>query len=59
VELGNSYATIGERIVGCERDTNSTGKTTELTNLDLWGSQTLKQQPKNIQELKLDLPVYV
>ena len=56
MELGDSYWRIGERIAGPKRNRNSTGRTTESTNLDPWGSQNLNHQPKNIHGLDLGLP---
>ena len=35
--------------VGPKGDKNSTGRQTESTNLDPWGSQSLNHQPNNIQ----------
>ena len=48
MELEDSYGRIGGRTTGLEGDRNSTGKPTESTNLDTWGSQRLSQQPKNL-----------
>jgi hypothetical protein len=42
--------------VGLKRDKNSTGRPTESTNLDPWGSQYLKHQAKNIKGLDIGLP---
>jgi hypothetical protein len=39
-----------------EGNRNSTGRPTESTNLDPWGSQRLNQQPKSTQGLDLALP---
>jgi hypothetical protein len=41
MELGDYYGRIGGRIEGLETDSNSTGRPTESTNLDPWGSQRL------------------
>jgi hypothetical protein len=41
MELGDSYEITGGRIVGPEWDRNSTVRSTESTNLDPWGSQSL------------------
>ena len=38
VKLGDSYGKRGGRIVGPEEDRNSTGRPTESTNWDSWGS---------------------
>jgi hypothetical protein len=51
MELGDSYGRVGGIIAGPERDRNSTGRPTELTNLETWGFQSLNQQPKSIHEL--------
>jgi len=59
MELGNSYGRIGGRIVGPEGDRNSTGRPTETTNLDPWGSQILIHEPKNIHRLDLGLPAHI
>ena len=40
-------------------DRNSTGRPTESTNLDSWGSQRMSHQPKNIHRLNLGLPVHM
>jgi hypothetical protein len=45
--------------VGPKGDKNSTGRQTESTNLDPWGSQSLNHQPKNIHRLDLGLPVHM
>ena len=50
---------LGGRIVSPEGDRNSTGRQTELTNLDPWGSQRLNHQPKNIHRLDLGLPAHI
>ena len=39
MELGDSYGRIGGRIAGPEGDKNSTGRPSESTYLDPWGSQ--------------------
>ena len=41
-----------------EGDRNSTGRPTESTNLDPWGSQSLNHQPKNVVHW-LDTASYV
>jgi hypothetical protein len=41
MELVDFYRRIGGRIVGPKGDENSTGRPTESTNLDPWGSQGL------------------
>jgi hypothetical protein len=40
MKLGDSYGRIRGRIVGPEGDRNSTGRPTESTNLDHWGSES-------------------
>ena len=57
MELGDTYGRTGERIVGPHR--NFTGRPTESTNLDPWGSQKLNHQPKNIHRLDLGLPAHM
>jgi hypothetical protein len=52
MEVGDSYGRVGGRIEGPEWDRNSTGRPTESTNLDLWSSQRLSHQPKNIPRLE-------
>ena len=47
---------MGERIVAPKGDRNSTGKPTESTTLDPWGSQRLNQQLPTIHRLDLGLP---
>jgi hypothetical protein len=47
---------MDRRIGGPERDRNFTRRPTESTNLDPWGTQTLKNQPKSIHRLDLGLP---
>ena len=37
MKLEDSYGRVGGRIEGPKGDRNSTGKSTESTNLDLWG----------------------
>jgi hypothetical protein len=59
MELGDSYKLIGGRIVGPEGDRNFTGRPTESTNLNPWGSQSLNHQPKNILGLDLCLPAHM
>jgi hypothetical protein len=49
MDLEDSYGRIGGSITGLKGDKNSTGRPTESTNLDLWGSQRLNHQPKDIQ----------
>jgi hypothetical protein len=41
---------------GPYRERNSTGRTTESTNLNLWGFERLNHQPKNIHRLDQGLP---
>jgi hypothetical protein len=48
MELGDSYGIIRGRIIGPEGDRNFTGRPTESTNLDPWGSQRLSHQPKSV-----------
>jgi hypothetical protein len=48
MELGDSYGRIGRRIAGPEGDRNSTGRQTESTNLDPWGSQSLNHKPRKV-----------
>lgn len=38
---------------------NSTGRPTESTNLDPWGSQIVNHHPKNIHGLDLGLPAHM
>jgi hypothetical protein len=53
MEVGDSYGQIWGRIAGFERDRNSTGRPTESTNLDPWGSQTqLILQTKLLEKTK-------
>jgi hypothetical protein len=59
MELGNAYERIGGMISGPKEDRNSTKRPTESTNLDLWGSQSLKHQPKSMHNLDLGLPPYI
>ena len=59
MELGHSYRRIGGTIVDMERDKIVTGKPTESTNLNPWGSQSLNHQPKNIHGLDLGLPTHM
>ena len=59
MELGDSYGRIGGRLEGSEGLRNSTGRPTELTNLDLWGSLSVNHQPKNIHSLDLGLPAHM
>ena len=56
IELGDFYGRVGGRTEGPRGDKNSTGRPTESTNLDPWGSQRLNHQPKNIHELDLVFP---
>ena len=37
MELGEFYRRVGRKIEGPEEDRDSTGRPTELTNLDPWG----------------------
>jgi hypothetical protein len=48
MELGDSYGRIGGRIVGPERDRNSTGRLTELTNMDPWRPSEIKSSTKEL-----------
>ena len=59
MEVRDSYGRVGGRIEGPEGDRNSTGRPTESTNLDPWGSQRLNHQPKNIHRLDLGLPAHM
>ena len=59
MKVVDSYVRKGGRIVGLKRDRNSTGRPTESTNLDLWGSQKLNHQPKIIHGLDLGLPAHM
>jgi hypothetical protein len=53
MELGHLYGRVGERIESPKGVRNSTGRPTELTNLDPWISQKLNHKQKNIQRLDL------
>jgi hypothetical protein len=53
VELGDFYGRIGGNISDPRGDRNSTGRPTESTNLDSWGSQRLNHQSNNIHGLDL------
>ena len=55
-ELGNSYRRIGGRIASPKGDKNYTGRPTEFTKLDPWGSPSLNNQPKNIHKPDLGPP---
>ena len=59
MELGDSNGKIEGRIAGLYGDRNSTGRQTESTNLDPWGSQSLNHQPKNTYGLDLGLPTFM
>jgi hypothetical protein len=59
MELRDSYGKIGGRIAGPQGDRNSTGRPTDSTNPDSWGSQSLNHQPKYIHGVVLDLPAHV
>jgi hypothetical protein len=59
MELGDSNGKIEGRIAGLYGDRNSTGRQTESTNLDPWGSQRLNHQPKNTHRLDIDLSVHM
>lgn len=60
MEVGDSYGTIGgRRITGPEGDRNTTARATESTNMGLWDSQILTNQPKNIQRLDRSLPTHM
>jgi hypothetical protein len=52
LELGHSYGGFGKKIVGPKGDRDSTGRPTESTNLDPWGTQRLNQQLKSIHRLE-------
>ena len=54
MELGDSYGRVGGRIMGPEGDRNSTGRSSESTNLDPLGYQSLNYQPKSEHRLHLD-----
>ena len=57
--LEDSYGRLGWRL-GCSKgDENSTGRRAEWINLDLWGSQSLNHQPKNIHRLDLGLATHM
>jgi len=51
MELSDTYGRIGGRIGGPKGDRNSTGRPTESTKLELWGSKKLNHQQKNTQGL--------
>jgi hypothetical protein len=53
-----SYRKVGKTIEGLEGDKDPTGRATESTYLDPWGSQKLNHQPKNIYGLDLGLLSY-
>ena len=59
MELGDSYKRIGRRTAGPKGHGNSIRRSTESTNLNPWGSQSLNHQPKNIYGVDLDLPAYM
>jgi hypothetical protein len=42
-----------------KQEKNSTGKPKELTNLDLWRSQSQNHQPKSTHRLGLGLPAHI
>ena len=50
---GLLWRRIGGRINSPEGDRNSTGRPTESTNLNPWGSQRLNHQPKSINVLEM------
>jgi hypothetical protein len=45
MELGDFYGRIEGRIAGPKGVRNSTGISTESSNLDSWGSERLNHQP--------------
>jgi hypothetical protein len=55
MELGDSYGRIGGRIAGPKGDRNFTGRPTESTNLEPWGSQSLNHQRKDVYGLYLSI----
>jgi hypothetical protein len=59
MELGNSYGRIGGRIAGSKGERNFTGRPTESTHLDPWGSQNLNHQSKSIHGLDLGLHTHI
>lgn len=59
MELREAYGRVKRRIEGPKEYRDSTGRPTESTNLDPWGSQSLNHQPKNIHRLDLGLPTHM
>lgn len=57
--LEDAYGRIGGKMVGPEKDRNSTGRPTESPNPDSWASQSLNHQTKNIHGLDLGLPTHM
>jgi hypothetical protein len=57
MDLGDSYGRVRGRIEGPEGDRKSTGRSTESTNLDPWGSQKLNYYPKSTQGSNLAFPL--
>jgi hypothetical protein len=53
MKLEDSYGRIRGRI------SSPTGRPTESTNLNSWGSQSLNHQPKNIHGLAIGLPEHI
>jgi hypothetical protein len=58
MELEDPCGKIGGRIAGPKGDMKSTGRPTESTNLDPWGSQSLNQ-PKSMHRLDLGLSTHM
>ena len=56
MELEESYGRVRRRIKYTEKDTDSTKRPTESTNLNPWGSHSQNHQPKNIHWLDLGIP---
>jgi hypothetical protein len=59
MELGDSDGRIGGRIVDFKGDRNSTGRPTQWTIEDPWGSPNLNHQSKNIHGQDLGLPAHM
>jgi hypothetical protein len=53
MELEESYGRVRRRIKDPEKDTDSTKRPTESTNLNPWGFQSLNHQPKTRHGLDL------
>jgi hypothetical protein len=51
IELGDFYGRVGGRTEGPRGDKNSTGRPTESTNLDPWGSQRLNIHRMDLMSL--------